>query len=255
MTKRSPSTPALLLSLLFLCLPNHLGATSHYLVRNKDGVWLVSDTLVVKYNSTGSEPELSHICKVGLRKGSMTFARGYFREIQPLLDELNTLSVSDLYSFEMMNSVSGVLLKYALVKRGDDLNNASWQAGIIAVKDETFAAEFYRLHNAQGPQRKEPRISPLGVPDGLGVLADKFQDAANADDEYRNKIEKNPKEELIKILEEEAKAAPQVVGGPYTVFLLHSDGTISDYSEKKYCEIPKDAAYQEKMQPEPKNHN
>ena len=163
--------------------------------------------------------------------------------------------MSDLYSIEMVTSVSRVLSKYAKLKPGDDPNIAYWRAGIIAVNDNTFAAEFYRLHNVEGPQHKEPRISPIGVPDGLGVLTEKFQDAAKADAEYRNKIETNPKEELIKILEEEAKAAPQVVGGPYTVFLLHPDGTISDYSEKKYCEIPKDAEYQEKTQPQPKNHN
>ena len=84
-----------------------------------------------------------------------------------------------------------------------------------------------------------------GIPHGIGRIS--FQTIKqNLTTGQRDKLISSPVEELTRILESESHDPSSSVGAPFTVLLLHLDGTISDESSgpgKGVCKIPTDALY------------
>jgi hypothetical protein len=83
---------------------------------------------------------------------------------------------------------------------------------------------------------------PHGFPDPIVV---QFRDAAVNDPAIAAWNAAHPREELLKILNQEATTRSDLVEPPFTILLLHNDGTVSDYSDQPLCTIPANAVHVE----------
>jgi hypothetical protein len=245
----------LVLTLFLLYLPIPSEATSQIFVMNNDGVWLASDTLNIHNTQDGVQTR-SEICKFVMRRGSVIFNAGSFSDIHKLQEEQMKLQISELDSQDMINNVTNLLLKYHADVPYHDPNASELMTGIVTVKDGAFSAELYFEQEDLAHYDRKPILKFIpGHPHGFGDLVTKTRDAAFYDPALRAKIAANPKKELLQILSDEASEPGSLVGPPYTVLLLHPDGTISDYSDNNVCVVPKDAEYTEPKQQKRRKHN
>ena len=230
-------------SFVTFSLPYSCSATSHVFVLNEDGVWLVSDTLWL--HSDGITVTSFNKCKVVMTKGRIIFNAGGFTDLNALHEQENALPVEDIQVTEAKAmDLMKPYLQRTLLPNSDRM---VMHVGIIQVQDGVFTARWAGLSEdlTKGYDAYVKAFRP-GVPHGYGDIVTKVNAETLTDPAVEQRIAKDPKAELIKILEEETKNHPGLVGPPYSVLLLHRDGTISDMSDTLACEVPKEIEYVKK---------
>ena len=252
MTVKISSVGAILGLMCILISPCY--ATSHaYVLSDKGEVWLVSDTLEVHTERSmlfdGLFQTKVTVCKVIVERGRLMFNTGSFSDLSQLESEESTLPLSDFETTE--KRIEPLLLKYRMVAL-DSGEPMGWQsAGWVQVSRGVYSGgmvnfQFTRtakpgiLHEG-GDTRPILHLIP-GVPQGFGPLVDTMHHKTYYDHELSKRISEHPRAALLKILQQEAIENPDSIGPPYTIFLLHKDGTVSDYSKTPVCKIPADAA-------------
>lgn len=221
-------------------------ATSHAFVADETGeVWLVSDTLLS--HSDGLHKTKYTICKVVIQRGRIIFNAGKFSSVPRLMDAEAAVPWED---FDLTaTSVTKLLWQYR--QEGDfqlDPRISDRMAGaIITINGEYTGGMFGDIDADRSFSEPVYEFIP-GVPHGFGDYVEKMHRDAFTNPAIRDRIAKNPKEELLKILEKESIDNPDVTGPPYTIFLLHRDGTVSDYSQEHVCHIPPNAIHQDQPQ-------
>jgi hypothetical protein len=215
-------------------------ATSHVFVLNEDGVWLVSDTLWL--HNDGNTVTSFNKCKVVMTKGRLIFNAGGFTDLTALREQENALPIEDIRATEA--KAVNLMKPYLQRTMFPNSDLMVMNVGIIQVQDGVFAARWAGLSQdlSEGYDDWVKTFRP-GVPHGYGDIVKKVNAETLTDPTVEERIAKNPKGELIKMLEEETKSRPEVVGPPFSVLLLHRDGTISDMSDTPICEVPKDIEY------------
>jgi hypothetical protein len=192
-------------------------ATSHVFVRNSEGVWLASDSLVI--HNDGKQVTSSKQCKVAISRGQLFFNTGFFKDMKLLRSQESALPFANMAATEA--SVNE-LLKTNHMDMSNDPKHTPDQLVVNA-----------------------------GILHGFGDAVNRVRDAAGKDPVLATRIAKNPKQELLKVLEEEAIMRNGEVEGPFTVLLLHNDGTVSDYSDQHLCVIPESALHIEENRSAP----
>ena len=220
-------------------------ATSHVFVRNEQGVWLASDSLVI--HRDGMRVTRSKQCKVSITRGRVFFNAGSFKNMKLLLYQESDLTLD---SFENTTPTVLELLKNNRSDFRDDPHYSQNRSvvvntGILQVKNSVFRAEMIGWTDSLAVSRNPILDFKVGIPHGFGESVDRVRDAAAKDPKLAARIASHPKEELLKILKEESIMHRATVGEPFTVFLLHIDGTVSDFSDQKVCEIPDNAQHSE----------
>jgi hypothetical protein len=116
--------------------------------------------------------------------------------------------------------------------------------GLIQVMDGTFTSAKVQLASDHVHQSHWVFVLRPGEPHGFG--SDEVYEANQRgikDSQYRLQMQVDPKLELTKILDKEAADGTGKVSGPFTVLLMHTDGSISDYSDRQICSVPEDARH------------
>jgi len=242
------------LGLLFvLCLPLPLGATTHVWVETDEGVWLASDTLIIHTSDDGIKTNRT-ACKVVLSPGRMIFNAGGFRNWEELQKDESLLPNDeiDVTTKKLLSIMLGNHKDYLLNNPGINPKGYSEFVWVIQVGKNGFK-EARCQETIDQTESECPRISStIGVPYGIGKVVDFAKARALQDESYRKQILANPKVELIKLLDAEALVQNGKTAPPYSVFLLHPDGTVSDYSDQHVCEIPKEVTVRnEHVSPRP----
>ncbi len=237
----------LMLSVVSIVVPQCY-ATSHAFVMSSDGeVWIVSDTLSVNdeysYYLHSWIEKKSTVCKVTIQRGRIIFNAGSFMNASLLLQQEAALPFGDFMA--TAHAIDPLLSQHRSLYPGASSSPtySDKRAGVIQVQDGVYAAVLTNLLN--DGEVIDERISSImsGVPHGFGTYVMKMTDNAFNSAALRKQIAEHPEDQLLKILELEASAPNSDVGPPFTIFLLHKDGTVSDYSQKHVCEIPTDAIY------------
>jgi len=122
-------------------------------------------------------------------------------------------------------------------------------SGILQVDGHGFTELMFGQTDDLRLQSMPVNEIKMGVPHGFGTTINRVRDEAYKDPALAAWIAGHPKEELLKILNEEASTRPTEVEPPFTVLLLHNDGTVSDYSDQPLCTIPADAVHVEHADP------
>jgi hypothetical protein len=226
--------------MFFLTMTGH--ATVHVFVQTSEGVWLASDSLIVHNGE-----KVNH-CKVVISRSRLIFNTGDFRDSTLLRSEESTLPFADikatiaamvpLFSTNHMHSPG----QYSPLL-------ADVAGGVVQVHDSVFQEQMFQ-QNVDLATFQIPVNIMIGIPRGFGDAVNEANVAARKDSVYAARIASHPKEELLKIVADEATRRPSEVGPPFSVLLLHNDGTVSDYSDERFCTIPADAAHVEHADPE-----
>jgi hypothetical protein len=215
--------------------------TSHVFVRNEEGVWLASDSLII--HSDGHQRTKTHTCKVAITKGQLFFNAGFFKDMELLREQESALPFASMEATK--NSVWELLKTNHMDLSQDPKHNATQlvvNTGILQVDSSVFrAALLFQTDSMQNLYKSLLKFT-VGIPHGYGNVVDRVNKLAAQDPTVAARIAADPKSELLKILEEEASTRPEVEG-PFTALLLHSDGTVSDFSDKPLCTIPESARY------------
>jgi hypothetical protein len=232
---------AWIFALLFLFTTGS-NATSHVFVRNEEGVWLASDSL--QYHNDGQRITASHVCKVAISKGQLFFNAGFFKNLTLLKEQESALPFASLDVTR--DSIGRLLLSNHMDLSQDPRHNPTQlvvNTGTLQVENSVFRAVMTGQTDSMKDYDKFVLKFTIGIPHGYGTVVDRVRDLAAQDPTAAARIAANPKAELLNILEEEAIMRPSEVEGPFTVLLLHNDGTVSDFSDKPLCMIPENAQY------------
>ena len=217
----------------------------HLSCRIKAEVWLVSDTLALHtdcnyYLKTCSTTK-STACKVVIQRGRLIFNAGAFSSIPNIEKEEKEIPLSGVKP----TSVSNAHLQQKYCMEGYCLPNSFPERFQLTGVVEAIGGEYsgVKVDSSMNPDNPTGYIVPLdpGLADGYGDVIERVHKEARTDSVLRKKLAANPKEELLKILKEEADSDSKYTGPPFTVLVLHKDGTVSDYSQKHVCDIPADA--------------
>jgi hypothetical protein len=220
-------------------------ATSHAFVKDKNGnVWLVSDTLKTHYESDGTQTQ-STVCKVVIRRGRFIFNAGAFTSVDLLQSDEALLPIADVDI--TAHSIASLLHKYYWLPdfAPADPDISAQSATIIQVNNGVFSTRTITL-SRDGRRFNVTYVLPpfiAGILHGYGDLVTEEGRDATSNSRLREPIAQHPEAELLKILQKESVLHPDTVGKPYTIFVLHKNGTVSDYSQKHVCEIPPDARH------------
>jgi hypothetical protein len=227
---------ALIVGSFLLLLTDVCYATSHVFVRTEEGVWLASDTL--QLHNDGRTVQALTRCKVAGSPGQLFFNAGYFRDVNllRLQEAALPLDVFERTRFSVVNLLSANHMDLSDLP-GYTPAAIVVQAGVIQVKNGRFTAVIldqtgdFRIINHYVQRFK------IGVPHGFGNAVKRVNSQADSDPVLASWIAQNPKEELLKLLQEEAAMRPGEVGGPFTILLLRNDGTIEDFSDQPVCNV------------------
>jgi hypothetical protein len=142
-----------------------------------------------------------------------------------------------------IDSIDKLMFKYrGPISASTSPTYSDKNAGVIQVTDGVYSAELTSLLNNLKIADQDVPLT-LGIPYGFEPEVEKAHAAAVADAVLRKQIAEHSEAQLLKILELEASQPNSNVGPPFTIFLLHKDGTVSDYSQRHICNIPPDALY------------
>jgi hypothetical protein len=218
-------------------------ATAHVFIQTKEGVWLGSDSLNL-HTSEGGKQNSSSKCKVVISRGRLIFNAGYFKDVDLLTSQEAALPINKAET--TMDSILELLKTNHMDTWGIPNYTPGGfivVAGILQVDHHVFT----KLMSAQRDDFKDHQefFTKMGVPYGVADSMAQFREAALIDPAIAAWITANPKKELLKILNQEATTRSDLVGKPFTIFLLHNDGTVSDYSDQPLCTIPADAVHVE----------
>jgi hypothetical protein len=212
-------------------------ATTHIFVLNKEGIWVGSDSLGYR---KGVERAF---CKVAASHKRLILNTGSFVDVDKLVRDENELP--EMSFLAMQDALAALLKKSVLLDKDYLVKPVSG--------DPVSGGEIILLQFVDGQPRAEAMvISPLGdewrrwfklvdgQPHGVGIpqLVDSFNLSAKEGSSGAAEVAKNPKVEILRMLQAEADALPGFSGPPYSVLLLKPDGTISDFSEKPVCAVP-----------------
>jgi hypothetical protein len=218
-------------------------ATSHVFIRNEEGVWLGSDSLI-GHNDGSGKTVFSSVCKVSVVKNRLIFSAGFFKSI-PLIK-----SQEDALPLESIDATVDKLFQLMATNHMDvttdpkyNLNMLVVNVGVIQVSNGEFSGKMLGQTDALNGQIISINEFKFGVPHGYGDAISRENHAAITDPALADKIVSNPKAEILRLLQEEAIMRPEAVKGPFTVLLLRNDGTVSDFSDQPMCTIPPEAAY------------
>jgi len=229
------------IALLAIIAANACWATSHVFVRNADGVWLASDTLVV--HSDGIQITMSHSCKVSVSRNQLLFNTGRFSDIKGLMMQEASLPFASMA--ETLRKVAYLLSTSHMDTRGEENYNPDHvivSTGILQVENSVFRAKMLnQTDNLKHYINYVNEDFQPGIPHGYGDAVHEANIAAKSDVDLTARLLQNPKEELLRILREESTLRPAEVSGPFTVLLLRPDGKVSDYSDEPLCVIPENA--------------
>ncbi len=232
---RFPARRSLLIAAAFLLLTVSLHATSHVYVLTEDGVWLASDSLL--YHNDDSTLTRSTTCKVVIRSGRLLFNAGYFQNFAALKRAESALPLeSPRRTVERALDIMRINhqdLPLSLANRPD---LAAEDVGVVQVVGGTYRSYQALLATDLSTHAIVTVTLQEGIPHGFGSGVDAAQQRASRDPAYAKRIARSPKTELIRILESEASEPNSMIGGPFTVFLLRPDGSVSDFSDQRICE-------------------
>lgn len=230
-------------TLILFCLSQMAYATSEAFVRGRGGVWVASDTLLS--HADNGHVTKSTICKVIVQRGRIMFNAGEFSDVRRLMTVEAGVPQAD---FETSSRFIATLLRqYSWLPDGSP-TDPSWGGqsfGVVQVVNGLYSGGMVTLSVDLHHYHKSPVLPPFtaGIPHGFSDAVERERIAAQTDAALRRWISEHPKAELLKMLREETQNPLEGVAPPYTVFLLHEDGTVSDYSRVHVCKIPEDALY------------
>jgi hypothetical protein len=228
---------------LSLCLQSvSCMASAVVFARNEEGVWLVSDSL--EGHSDGSQTTYSHRCKVVISRGRLIFNVGHFKDLLLLRSQEADLPFENIDVTK--NAITKLLETNHMDMSGDPKNAPNLlvvNTGIVQVEDSIFQARMIGQMDSMQNAIRFIKDWKMGFPHGMGDATQLARDESLLDPEVAARIMENPKTELMKIMMEEVKSRPDEVGGPFTILLLHSDGTISDFSDNSLCRVPPDVVH------------
>jgi hypothetical protein len=211
-------------------------------VRNAEGVWLASDTLVI--HNDGQRFTSSHGCKVVISHGQIFFNMGFFKDVKLLVSQEEKLP------FDSIDNTQKAILELLKTNHMDlsrdpkhTPNQMIVNTGILQVENSVYRARMVGQTDDLRPMDRYVKEFKMGIPHGYGDAVERVRHAAADDPAVAERIAKNPKQELLKILGEESIMRNDEVQGPFTVLLLHPDGTVSDYSDESFCTIPDSAKH------------
>lgn len=223
-------------------------ATSHiFVMSDKGDVWLVSDTLEVNrdysYYLKRDIVTKATVCKVSLERGRIVFDAGFFTDAAQMRSAVLALPSRDVDV--VAENTKPILKQYSWNPPTVpiDPHLIAHAAGIIQVVNGVFSADLIELATdlqTFNPLVVRPPIT-AGIPHGFGPVVDTERHAAETDSNIRLKISEHPEAELLRMVKEATHLDPDSIGPPFTVLVLHKDGTVSDYSSKPVCTIPENA--------------
>jgi hypothetical protein len=204
---------------------------------------MVSDTLRKHYDN--GHVTRSTTCKVIVQRGRIMFNAGAFSDLEDLMTAEATVPHGDVDTTSL--AIEPLLHRYSWLPdwAPTDPNIGAQSFGIVQVVNGIYSAEMMTLSVDLRHYVRRPILPPFtaGIPHGFGKVLERKRIAAQTDAALRKRISNHPRAELLKMLREEALDPSEQVAAPYTVFLLHTDGTVSDYSRVHVCKISKDALY------------
>jgi hypothetical protein len=236
---------SLYVSLICLLTAMTCHATAHVFVQTSEGVWLASDSLWRHTSADGSKTSWPG-CKVVVSRGRLIFNAGQFKDSKLLMMQESTLPFAVDIETTKTSLVSLFADNNPYSPEDRPPSKFSLSGGILQVHNSVFQEQKFGQNVDRGVDTRTIDATFIGIPHGFGIAVEKARNAALKDPEYAARIAKNPKEELLKILGDEVTIHSDEVGPPFTVLLLHNDGTVSDYSDKRICLMPFDAVHVEK---------
>lgn len=233
-----------LFSLFAALTPCPCLATYHVFVRTPEGVWLASDSLLL--HSDGHVTTKRIVCKVVVARNRLIFSAGEFKNLPELMRQEEELPLADEYT--TTHALGNILLtahqdKLRTLSESREIFDVS--ARVIQVTNGNFEAyAAYQNASLETTDRYLPPPFEEGLPHDLqGVKSELTKDDTSP--QAQKAFLSNPKRELLRVMRRVA-SHNQTVGQPFTILLLHPDGTVSDVSDadgRGLCSIPKNARY------------
>ena len=219
-------------------------ATCHVFIVAKDGsIWIGSDTLEQDLYDGHVVSNLTK-CKVVIQRGRIIFNAGWFTDTTLLRSaEANLPGTKAMTTAQ---SLEHLLAQYHWEPAGTaiDPHFFAQHSGVIQVDHGVYSAALCSLSTNHNNGFHQPiYLTIAGIPHGYGDSVDEAKAKAAKDFTFRRWVSEHPKVEILTILKKESILHHDTVGEPYTIFVLHKNGTVSDYSQKHVCEIPPDARY------------
>ncbi len=240
--KRFVITSVAILSLL--CFVVEASATSHILMKNKEGVWIASDSLM-RHGLPSGDSSLINVCKVSFAHNRVIVGAGHFTSYPLFLSQADQLPHTSLD--REMRMLGRLLVKYGLKIESEatakQLLPGQYEADQGAIILEAnpngehgiFDADQITLQRTKFDfQAKWMQLND-GIPHGMGELVEREWAKAATDPKLARNNSENPKKSLLHIIEEEAKRNASEVGGPFSVILMKPNGDLVDYSDDPIC--------------------
>jgi len=230
---------------LLLISPLSLSATSHIWVLTPDGVWLASDSLLEHHDYFRGPSSYSNICKVQISRGRFLVNRGDFRSVSDLARSEQALPFADpLSTINRMIEIMQGNHQGQYPQLSGNQHSPIEDAVVIERFENKFMTGLGTVEpnlSADTPVILELKMAELFALGNQRLDKPAYRSRTNST--YQAELIMNPKLELLRLLALEAIDEPTAIGPPYTVLLLHPDGSVSDYSDTPLCEIPSDAQY------------
>lgn len=206
------------------------GGTEIIFVLADEGVWIAADSIRVHRGEDGVVTH-STLCKLYESPGRVFFNAGSFRDLTELARNEIALPLED--PLETWRKVRILLLNNHQTRLSADSLET---AGFVQARNGSF--EGMRIGFVGDFVELPPKMVYLnqkGIPHGFGINVDQKNKEAAHDPKVANKFIKNPRLQLLKMLEDAASVPNSDVAAPFNVLLLKKDGSITDDSDNSLC--------------------